>query len=206
MTAKNVVTAVFHFPPDYRIPAKAETRITLRNRCSDTLLGTWISAQLPDQSPWRFTLELPADLKRNCKVEIDIDLSVAGTSLLPDIKYSFRWRRDNQEETFHLSPPGYLYLSAALVPMIGTQDNTLATLRLVAQTEPGIPVHVLSEEITFFKGSIPRYLRYDVNKVKPGQTYETQGTFGSRRKFTMKPIPRTVVLLKEKPQSLILSA
>jgi len=206
MTAKNVVTAVFHFPSDYTIPAKAETRITLRNRCTHTVLGTWSSAKLPCRSPWRFTFDLPHDLKHNSKIEIEIDMNVAGRSLLPDIKYSFRWRKDNQEESFHLSPPGYLYLSAALVPMIGTEENTLANLRLVALTESGIPAHILSEEITLFKGSIPRYLRYDPNRVKPGQVYETQGTFGSRRKFTMKPIPRTVVLLKEKPHTLTLSA
>ncbi|BBP75123.1 hypothetical protein CCU68_29685 [Pseudomonas gingeri NCPPB 3146 = LMG 5327] len=206
MTAKNVVTAVFHFPPDYSIPAQAETRIILRNRCTGTVLGTWTAARLPTQSPWRFTFELPQDLRYNCKIEIEFDMSVAGVSQLADLKYSFRWRKDNQEESFHLSPPGYLYLSAALVPLIGTEENTLATLRLVALTEPGLPPYVLSEEITLLKGSIPRYLRYDPLKVKPGQAYETRGTFGSRRKFTLKPIPRTVVLLKEKPQPLTLSA
>ncbi|QXI29668.1 hypothetical protein [Pseudomonas vanderleydeniana] len=206
MIAKNVVTAVFHFPPDYTIPPRAQTRITLRNRDTHVVLGTWSSTELPPHSPWRFAFELQQDPRHNSRVEIEFDMSVDGAPLLADIRYSFRWRRDNQEEVFHLSPPGYLYLSAALVPLIGTDENTLASLKLVALNEPGLPPYILCEEITLLKGAIPRYLRYDPSRVKPGQLYETQGSFGSRRKFTLKPIPRTVVLLKEKPQNLTLRA
>ncbi|UUQ66465.1 hypothetical protein NLK61_07435 [Pseudomonas fuscovaginae UPB0736] len=206
MTAKNVVTAIFHFPPDYAIAARAKTRITLRNRDTHAALGTWTSTNLPPRSPWSFVFELPLDLRYNSRIEIEFDMSVDDVSLLADIRYSFRWRKDNQEEVFHLSPPGYLYLSAALVPMIGTEENTLANLKLVALNDSGLPPYILCEEITLLKGAIPRYLRYDPNRVKPGQIYETQGTFGSRRKFTLKPIPRTVVLQKEKPQSLTLRA
>ncbi|WP_017905020.1 hypothetical protein [Pseudomonas asplenii] len=206
MTAKNVVTAVFHFPPDYAIPARAQTRISLRNRDTHALLGTWSSTELPARGPWRLVFELPQDLRYNSRIEIEFDMSVDEVSLLADIRYNFRWRKDSQEAVFHLSPPGYLYLSAALVPLIGTDENTLANLKLVALNDSGLPPYILCEEITLLKGAIPRYLRYDPSRVKPGQLYETQGSFGSRRKFTMKPIPRTVVLQKEKPQNLILRA
>lgn len=206
MTAKNIVTAVFHFPPDYSIPPQAQTRITLRNRDTQAPLGTWSSSGRPSRGPWSFVFELPHDLRYNSRIEIEFDMSVADVSLLADIRYHFRWRKDNQEETFHLSPPGYLYLSAALVPLIGTEENTLANLKLVALNDSGLPPYILCEEITLLRGAIPRYLRYDPSRVKPGQVYETQGTFGSRRKFTLKPIPRSVVLQKEKPQSLTLRA
>ncbi|MEF9673718.1 hypothetical protein QNM99_22160 [Pseudomonas sp. PCH446] len=64
MTAKNVVTAVFHFPADYRIPAKAETRITLRNRCNDTLLGPGPARNCPTSRPGA----LPSSCRRTSSV------------------------------------------------------------------------------------------------------------------------------------------